>query len=236
MCQKRWEYNKVLEIKTIPTENLIIGSVYHQLLQANFIHKINTGEDFTDEEYQEEFAHLWKFKLEEEEDIKWVKMDANKARAVCLSIVSEYMYRVAEFVEPKEVEFEFERPIGDTKIIGRIDLIDKSGAVIDHKTSTRSYTQNDIDKDIQASAYAFGLGHPITYYNHIAIKKNKPEIQSLKTYRNEEDIIWWYRLASDVIAEMNTGIAVPNPTGWWCSPDYCDYWDICRADLAKKIF
>jgi hypothetical protein len=108
--------------------------------------------------------------------------------------------------------------------------------VIDHKTSSKKYTQDDVDKDIQASAEAFVLDKAIVFQNHVAIKPiNK--IQIVKSYRLKEDIDWWLAMTKGIIKQMNSGIAPPRAMkgDYLCSSKYCPYWDKCRVGLARVI-
>ena len=150
-------------------------------------------------------------------------------------LVREYIETTSHLIQPVTVEETHVSEVAGVKFVNIVDLIDVNDVVIDHKTSSKAYTQDDVDKDLQASAQAFALGKAIVFQNHVAIKAKRPKIQIVKSYRLDHDIDWWYILAAKIITLMKTGVAPPNPTQWWCSERFCGYYSLCRKDLARSM-
>ena len=38
----------------------------------------------------------------------------------------------------------------------------------------------------------------------------------------------WLNVIRNTAALVKAGLFIPNPTGWWCSPEWCGYYDMCR--------
>jgi len=171
--------------------------------------------------------------LSDEGEVDWEGMRPEEVKDEGYSLVRAYMTKVAPLVQPVEVEEWRVSEIAGVPFVNRIDLINDAGVVLDHKTSNKSYSQADVDRDMQASAAAFSLGRPILFENHVAIKTATPKIQIVRTVRTREDIEWWLDASCAIILQMKSGIAPPRPNGWWCSPQYCGYYSMCRGNLLR---
>lgn len=233
-CPKQWEYRYVKGLKLPPSGALLEGGVYHETLEFNFRQKINTKRDLPLNDCMELFADLWDKRLQGEPEVEWEGVRPAHLKDEGVSLIGEYRRTVSPHVMPLRVEDTIHTELAGTPFVLRFDLEDIDNVIIDHKTSSRSYTQEDVDKDIQASATAFGLGKPIEYHNHIAVKRATPIIQVVKTYRSLEDIEWWVLMAAKIVMQMKSGLAPPRPTGWHCSLKWCGYYETCRGGLMRR--
>jgi len=233
-CPKQWEYRYIHGIKTPPSGALVVGSCYHKALELNFRQKVHSFKDLPVEECMDNFVDAWDLVTENEEDIQWQGSSPGHLKDQGVALIDKYIDTTAPTVQPVEVEQRFECRIGDTGFVYIMDLLDDNNAVIDHKTSSKMYVQSDVDKSLQASAAAYVLDRPIIFYNHVAVKSARPQIQIVRTIRIRRDIQWWEDLALGVLSEMKSGIAPPRPGGWWCSPKWCGYWPMCRGELASS--
>lgn len=234
-CPKKWEYLYVQKLREPPSGNLIFGSCYHQTLEENFKKKLILGHDLDYDICADFFSTLWDKSTSNTWETDWGKNSPDTMKDMGLILIGKYLDEVAPAVIPQFVEQWIEKDFSDTKFVIRIDLIDMNNVVIDHKTSAKSYTQADVDKDMQASASAFALEHPIVFHNHVAVKTRVPQIQIVKTYRTHADINWWYRKALAILVHMKTGYAPPREDSWMCSEQYCGFYDLCRKDLARSF-
>jgi len=232
-CPRQWKYRYVDGLRIPPGGAQIEGRCYHKSVEVNFVQKVASFKDLPVEDCLDAFATEWDKNLSEEEFIDWEDRNPGAIKDEGYSLVSEYMVVQAPRVQPLEVEEWYISEVAGAKFVIRIDLMDDTGTVIDHKTAKRSYNQADVDKDLQASAAAFSLDRPILFQNHVAIKSVHPRIQVVKTVRTREDIEWWLDLASGIVTQMKIGVAPPNPNGWWCSPNYCGFYGLCRGGLIR---
>ena len=235
-CPAQWEYRYVQGIKSPPSGDLIEGSCYHKAIEANFTQKIVTFQDLSIDDCLDAFSSCWQVAITREENIVWGGKSPEFIKDQGMTLVAEYMAIVSHLIQPIRVETPINTEIAGVKFICIPDLIDINKIVIDHKTSSKIYVQADVDRNLQASAEAYSLGRPIVFRNHVAVKTRTPHIQIIQTYRTRSDIEWWVDLVTGVIAQMNSGVAPPRPTDWWCSPRFCGYYELCRNKCAKSVF
>ena len=238
-CPKQWEYRYVYGLKSPPSGPLIIGSAYHSALEGNFRQKISSMKDLPLSDCLDLYSDAWEDRLLEEEVI-WEDLEPSECKDQGIGLVQEYMVSTSPSVQPAEVEKTCYSEVAGVKFVCRVDMVDTQRAVIDHKTSSKAYTQDDVDYDIQASAEAFALGRPIVFYNHVAIKTRTPRIQIVKAYRLLADIDWWVDMATKVVLQMESGIAPPRAVdafgkkGYWCNERFCGYYERCRGELTRS--
>jgi len=235
-CPRQWEYRYVHGLKIPPSGALIEGRCYHETLEHNFKQKISTQVDLPVDDCLDIFSTVWDAVIMEEEVIKWEGRGPGFLKGEGIGLVKAYTTDVAPSIQPLRVEQTYVSDIGGVKFICIIDLEEASLAVIDHKTSAKRYTQDDVDKSLQASAAALVLDKGIVFYNHVAVKTRVPIIQIVKSYRTRADIEWYADMVTQVIMQMKTGIAPPRPTGWWCSERFCGYHEMCRGECARSYF
>lgn len=233
-CPRQWEYRYVHGLKIPPSGALVEGGCYHKALEVNFRQKVNTYQDLPVDDCLDAFSTEWEARLAEEELVVWERLGPGEVKDEGYGLVREYMLSISPEVQPTKVEERHVSEIGDVKLFLVCDLEDEDKKVIDHKTSSKAYTQDDVDRSLQAGATAFALKRAILYYNHVAIKSKVPRIQIIRTYRTIVDIEWWEKMALQVLAQMQSGIAPPRPTGWWCNSRFCGYWEMCRGELARS--
>lgn len=241
-CPRQWQYRYVEGLKIAPSGALIEGGCYHETLEKNFKAKIHTQEDLPLKDCLDIFSTVWDARLLGEEFIDWEELDPGTIKDEGIGLVEKYMLTTSPSVQPVKVEEAYVSEVAGVKFVCIIDLEEVSLAVIDHKTSTKKYTQADVDKSLQATAAAFVLGRGIVFYNHVALKTRVPTIQVVKSYRTHADIDWWVNMAAQVVQQMKTGIGPPRPVdafgrdGWWCSPKWCGYYERCRGECTRSYF
>lgn len=233
-CPRKWEFKYVKHIQPPASAPLIEGSCYHKVLETYFNHKLVTGKDLLLPEVNDSIATHWKTITASENLIDWGMHNPEDVRLECQALLTEYVSTIAPQITPVNVEETYISDIDGTKFVCVIDLITSEGAVIDHKTSAKKFTQDDVDKDIQATAEAFVLDKAIVFQNHVAVKDNIT-IQIVKSYRTDVDIKWWLEMTKGIIKQMNSGIAPPRAMkgDYLCSWKYCPYWNQCRTGLAR---
>lgn len=232
-CPRQWEFRYVKGLKIPPSGALVEGGCYHKALEENFRQKIVTMEDLPLDDCLDIFSDEWEDRLLQEEIIDWGNRTPGFHKDEGISLVTEYIATTSFMVQPVKVEEISVSEVAGVKFVCVPDMEDVRRIIIDHKTSARAYSQDDVDKDLQASAEAFALGRPIVFHNHVAVKTKIPKIQIVKSYRTHTDIDWWVEMAAQVVTQMKVGIAPPNPTGWWCSPKFCGFYELCRTGTAK---
>ena len=119
-------------------------------------------------------------------------------------------------------------------LMGIWDLIERDGTIVDNKSYKRTPTQQDLDKDLQFTAYA--MGYRATHGEiepglrmDAVIKTKNPKAVQLYTKRTNDDCRWLLGLIEGVGKAIESGTFYPNPNGWHCSPKFCGFWDKCMG-------
>lgn len=246
-CPAQWEFSYVKKIPVTGSPNFIVGTAYHGAIEQAFRFKLETGED-TDPELVEELVHSEWEKFQKYTEMDWKGEDENQLLELTNDLAYKYVKEWLPGIMPKLVEKEYHIPINEEDEEGnvtptgytfvlRLDLMDVKGIIYDHKTAKNMmhYSQAEADRNPQASATAFALNSGIVFYNHVALKYKTPKIVAVRTYRTVEDVDWYKKMLPKYVKMVKSGIFPPNDSGWWCSPLYCDYYDICRPGLRKTI-
>jgi len=123
-------------------------------------------------------------------------------------------------------------------IIGAIDLIeeDASGTIIisDWKTSGRSYSSDEIDKNFQLTVYNMALlsngykGREILSKLDCLIKTKSKKFEQYYTTRSQEEMHRARIKIMRVYEGIKREVFIPNDTSWKCSgcafKSHCDKW------------
>ena len=242
-CPLQYEFRYIKGIKIPPVGVMVQGRVYHQTHAGNFSQKVTSMRDLSLSDMADMYATKWENEVEKNseysiDEIMWEGEQPYKMKDEGFSLVKEYHLLISPEIVPLEVEQEKEMRISDElRLHGILDLIAKidskgiSSRIIDHKLSKRSENQNDVDRDLQASMYLLLNPSSSILEFHRMVKKKRPEVQILKTSRTEEQLARFVEMAKNVQLLINTGIFYPKCDSFWCSKNYCGYWDICKEKL-----
>ncbi len=133
------------------------------------------------------------------------------------------------------VQDRFEVGFDDQKwtFLGFMDLVTADEWVVDNKLYSRTPSQDDVDQDMQLTAYAFGYLQkygrlPAGLAIDAVVLNKKPKFVRVETKRTEEDIERFLKILGAAVAMMEQGLVVPRPGGWYCSPKSCQYWVECH--------
>lgn len=126
----------------------------------------------------------------------------------------------------------------EEKLTGVIDLVieeDGHPTIVEHKTSARKYSADQLLYDVQPSAYSYGaefMGWPEFGLKFNVITKTKvPAVQVEELRRDENDIEDFLHTAVGVLKAIDNGISFPI-RGWGCKG--CPFKARCRASGAGQ--
>ncbi len=154
-CPLQYYLRYVCGLKIPPTGDLILGRTVHSTLEENYRQKIQSHQDLPLQQFHDIFSQRW-----DQEAQLTLFEDGEKPGQLKdegVRLLDPYHRDVAPGVQPVKVEREFLLDTGATELPlkGYIDLIDDQGAIIDHKTTKRSFPADAAAKDLQLTAYAF---------------------------------------------------------------------------------
>jgi len=126
----------------------------------------------------------------------------------------------------------------DIKLIGIIDLLlmDEAGelTVVDNKTAAKSKNQQDVDDDLQFSAYAYLCASnrltfptsPIKCRMDVLKKTKTTVLEHYHTVRTADHRKRFAKIANAVLQGIENRVFIPSKS-WMCSD--CGYIDACNA-------
>jgi len=151
------------------------------------------------------FESRWDNEVESSGNVRFRSLSQDELKERGGKLISLFHERFSD-LEAQEVELFFEIPLldlqtgsfADNVVQGRIDLI-SDGSIYEIKTSSRRMSQEDADRSLQLTFYAWAYqylyGKPAGSLRIInLIKTKKPRIQVLETKREMEDFGRLYRL------------------------------------------
>jgi len=240
-CPRQWKYHYVDKLKEPAAANLILGSAYHKALETNYLCKVGTGNDLPIDACLDAFSDSFANQVNDRMNdggIEWGESDPFMIKCQGIELVRQYMEIIAPSITPLSVEALVEGNILGVRFVGYIDLVQVGGVVCDHKTSAKSYTQGQVDGELQPLAYGFGLKKEIDFEYHVAIKTKQPKVQQIARTNKvtQREINWWVHMVEDELVLMQTGVAPPRPGGWWCSEKMCGFWNQCHSENEKRIY
>jgi len=240
-CARKWAF-KYVEGHRGPTGiGALLSKVWHKVAEINARQKITSGVDLSLEEMLDLYVMEYDAALQEEEVKLQVGETLEQGKDMGLKITEVHHLKIAPHVRPLLVEEEFNIDLGPEfpyTLKGFWDLVEEDGTIVDNKAFGRMVQQNDLDKDIQFSLYSLAYRvtrqttEPGMRMDLLVKPRNKnhmPKAVQLYTQRTNVDARWILGLVEDVTKGIQRGVFPPNPTGFLCSPKYCDFWDRCKG-------
>lgn len=233
-CGKQWEFRYVQGIKTPPKAALTIGSSVDAAVTHNLIEKIKTGADLPEEAVLDAFSTDFDIRAKETE---WDKdEDPGEQKDMGARLVKLHHEKAAPTIQPETVQesFVIETDAG-YELGGTIDVVEKTGVIVDTKTSKTSYAEDSVSGAIQPALYDFAYealrGKPASGFRYdVLVKTKTPKYQPVAGKVSERDRAWFFETVSRVHKAAEAGIALPAPEdSWVCSPKWCGYWSLCKG-------
>jgi len=133
-----------------------------------------------------------------------------------------------------QIEQSFRIPLTqDIELEGFIDFL-RGDEVVELKTAARSYFQLQVDLNLQATCYAAALMKkidPVCVLFHVIVKNKTPKVQSLTTWRSQEDLDILKSVAKNVDRGFREKVFPRNISVQNCSG--CEYQNQClKAAVA----
>jgi RecB family exonuclease len=223
------------------------GSVVHKMARTSLLRKMEQQQLPSLEEVKDqaatEFRRSWGEGVKLTDEERGETPGAVEARTLdfAVGLSGFHLEHVAPVINPIGVERKIvvKPKDSDLEINGVIDLIDQQpeGEVIrDLKTSKKSPNKDAADKSQQLSMYALIRRAEVGTLPHslkLDYLVQTPERQErkhvpLSTKRDEGDIVALVARINTATDAVERGVFMPtNPDSWWCSRQYCDYFETC---------
>jgi len=217
---------------------MVFGTAIHLVLETYYLMK-KDDQYLTAKQVQELFADYWEHNAQGRDDIQY---ENEKSYQTYLTMGRELLTVWHDklpdddfTVINTEVEFALNIPDVPVPVIGYMDLIeeDEAGTIIitDFKSAGKSYSHDEIDKNIQLLIYQMGAKanwYPdrlILLRLDCLIKTKTPKFEQYYTTRGEADERRVIRKIQSVWKGIENGVFLPNDTSWKCKG--CSYKQAC---------
>lgn len=231
-CSKAWQFRYVDKVKTPTSPELIFGSTFHDAIEA---HLSKTGDVL------DHWHTAWN-KRTEDAAIEWAADSPTEFFNLGVKmLMSDDVKQALSIIKPKHdengamIERKIELRVDGVPIpvIGYIDCIEHD-AVCDFKTSAKSWADGKAQSELQPLFYFAALNqmnvaHDYKFRHYVFVKTKTPKVQVLETKRTEKELGFLNEIVKSVWRGIDAGVFVPNPGTWKCSPQWCEYWSMCRG-------
>ncbi len=241
-CGLSYRFGKIDKIPVdYKSDNLIFGSVIHEVLGEYYTGKI-MGNKISLKALQECFEVNWSDSTEDREDIQYSK--SNTFESLMLmgkELLSAWYHGLPDDdfrVVGIEETFSVMIPGIPIPMIGAMDLIEEDANTIiitDFKTSARSYSADEVDKNMQLLLYQVAAklnGHAdkdILLRLDVLVKTKKPKFEQYWTTRSDLDERRLIKKIQIVWEGIQKGIFIPNDQSWRCKT--CAFKEACDEYL-----
>ncbi|NLE03328.1 MAG: Dna2/Cas4 domain-containing protein, partial [Crenarchaeota archaeon] len=222
-CPKLYQFRHVMKIPEKPKYYFDFGSSLHNIAEQ-LTRMQKDGKPINQTIAFELLAKFWDpkgYKSEIDE-----KRDYEDAKNILRVFLDEQAKSKTQILD---IERWFETSIGEVKLRGRIDRIDKEGpnyTVVDYKTSKKASSLNELKKDMQLLVYAlavrdiYGNGSKLKVGDWFLRSNEKvffePEQNAIETMQAE---------ITQMAAKIKAGSFEAKKGSWECTQ--CDYKCLC---------
>ena len=244
-CPLKYKFTYVERLKPefVPAA-LAFGSGIHGAA-AFLFSGVAAGTPPTLEEVQGYFESYWALETEHK-PIRFGDRDTKASLLDLARRMLEVLYREREpGTEIVGVEQPFDVPlidldtgeVLDRELVGTLDLIERDAAgriaVVDLKTSSRKYTDLQVEASLQLSVYSYatamnGLAdqEDVRLRFDVLTKTKQPELCRYWTQRDRAANLRLFRLVAEVLRAIEAEVFHPN-VGWHCKD--CPFQSRCWA-------
>jgi RecB family exonuclease len=233
-CSARWWFKYGLHLPEPKTGNLALGIAVHQALEADFREKVETKEDLPIAGVVAVFRQAWALISTETE----FRDDEDPRELVRVGgiLVTKYMQEAAPSIEPAAVELDVEGEISGVKVLGKVDLIDTDGRVVDVKTSARRPSGIAPDYAFQLATYRQLAPGATGEARLNTLVKTKTVQLIQQSYRVSEADLKSTQILYPLVQEgIRNELYFPNRQSTLCSRRNCAFWRQCEREFGGIV-
>lgn len=247
-CGQAYYYKYIEGLPSQGTSSLAKGRAIHRMVEtalkskrAGKIATLAEVRAMADTLVQEETKNIV---FEEGEDVDGLKQSVVDGYA-------EYHTKALAKIDPIAIEEPFAVKVGDVPMVGYIDLIDavpaaplvglskadadavpRTKVVVDLKTTTKTWTQDQVDSNPQLTLYAHVIGTTSVRIDQLVQLKSGMSYRPVSSVRTQADVDNYIEDLDETTRLIKAGIFPKTALdGWACGR--CEYWSICRGRNKK---
>lgn len=237
-CPKSYEFKYVLGKTSRRTASMQRGVNIHSLVEYSLKAKM-AGKLAEYAEVRELAQTMCNDTLKEIED--W---EAERPETVQATIVDAYTawhtYALPK-LRPVAVEHGFAAHVAGVPMIGYIDLIDGvpvapgepdspiRQVVVDLKTTTKSWSEDQVAKNTQLTLYSKVVGTPDVRIDQLVQLKKGTEYRPLATQRNATQHAVFEEDLAETTDLIKAGVFPRTTIDHWACSERCSFWSECRG-------
>ncbi len=234
MCPRKYAFTYVHAVEPeFRSVSLILGSALHGAVGWWFEKRIAGREPTLEEAKLVLAADL---AAEATGNIRWKDSSLELLEARGGDLLQVYLAQygtlpVVEVEKPFEIDI-VDRETGEVlprTLRGYFDLVLSDHTVVELKTSSRAWREGDLERHLQAGAYASAWntlhGGPSEVVFHVIVKTKTPRVEVHRVHRGEPDERWWFEAVRDIENAIASGVFPPTP-GPLCHE--CEFARTCR--------
>ena len=218
------------------------GSVTHTVLEG-FHRSLIAGSPQSSTHLQQSFAEQWQT-LVEQNHLRFNKdTEPDELKDRGIELVGQYHAKF-HTLRPKAVELDFRLPmvrsdtgqLSDRDLVGKIDVVEEDNTPWELKTSGKSLSQAQVDKNLQLTLYSWALS--MLYGEHVGtvkvvnlVRTKQPKIQVIETHRTPQDHQKLMKILFGVGAAISQNVFYPNPNNSYGCGN-CTFSPICEFAMV----
>lgn len=174
-------------------------------------------------------------------DTDWQDATAETIHSESRALAQAYLEQILPRIEPVQIEEWITYTVAGVEFLGKMDVIDTDGAIRDLKTATKRPNQEQLDRNLQASAYALayrqtlGVREGAIIFDYLIPQKKGIVAESYLTTRNDAHLYQLERVVDGVANAIAQGHFYPNYTSPFCTPASCAFYARCHADHGVPL-
>lgn len=240
-CARSWYFQYIERRKSPTSGTLLFGRVFHDAIE-DYVMVTRGWERMPP---ITTWPSLWTNKVAEEAGINWGDesesglLEIGK-RMLSTPEVIDMLNGIQPLVEGTKAVVEkrvsLTVPGVSIPIIGYIDIIEVDGIPCDLKTSAHEWSSDKANLEMQPLFYLAALNqegykyNPEQRFRHYIFTKDDPATaQVFEIPHTVSEMLWLFGQITETWRAIQTEIYPPNTTSWKCSPQYCQFWSICRG-------
>jgi putative RecB family exonuclease len=246
-CSLLYKFAKIDRIPfELKPDAMEFGTAIHRILEQFYLNKM-TGYKMLLKDIHASFENIWKDIAEGRDDIEYTK--GNTFQSLMMmgrDLLTVWYNKLADdnfTIIGVEEAFSLNIPDLPIPLIGCIDLVeaDDSGTIIitDFKTSARSYSNDEVDKNQQLTTYQLAMKNHGYNDREILLRFDvfiKTQIKKVKQYYTTRSELDEQRLITKIHRVwdgIQKEVFLPNDLGWKCKN--CHYKKACDEFLLRRV-
>lgn len=219
-CPKQWAAEKVDGHRRRRNSAMVKGSALDAVATFNWSQKALSGEDIDIDQGKHIAEDAFRMQVEDaggRSEIDWNE-GLGSALESSMKMAERHLKDHAPLYTPRAVQKRLSRYLPDgMEVFGFIDAVISDDHLVDVKSGGRKMPADDAAQDIQATTYAWLMGHPIDFEFLRVIDTGARPVHSeiVHTRRTDAALEWFEELALGISQQIEAGNFPPNP-GWHC--------------------